>query len=603
MNPYRLIFTLIVVGSIAATVTGIATNLVNLPEHDEFAYFGNAIYWSGLHPASGMAFNGINYSVTYTERPPLFWWFMTSLFALGMSPYGALVISPLFTALNAILVTLFAYELAGELKYGIFAGLLASVSGFGASVGAHILSDAMGSFFAVLAMYSFYEYFFKNRRPFALLLGASIGLGLVARDEDLITLFLLIILWIIFVPKAGTKRKFLYLLLFGAIFGIPVLLLGLIRTLQLISNIATPLVFDGWPFIVAIGAFIAYFAYRAKTRLRLAELGAAFFAFFVTMLPFFFDNYALGNVDYYIAGKGILARPVSHLMMIPQTAGVGASLSESARFFEWLKSVPGLLSIPVLVFAVLGVYYLARTNKKNFVFLFLWTLVSFGYVVGSTSLEDRFLLIAFAPIMIFAGVGLGYVWKKNYVVGTIFGAVALFLADIIPRTTISISDLTIIAGLRTHSQNWLYSFLPTITLGAPKSILPLSLSAEGLLSLPFALIVICIGVYMATGGPRISPFVTPTIATGSLSLPIRQETLARESNSEIEEEIEIIEGKNVRNQVALDKLVKKNSNSSLQRTSTFKDNESFEEELGWLFSNRETSQNREKKVSDETSEN
>ncbi len=37
-NPYRIIFTLIVVGLIAAAVTGIATILVNVPEHDKL-YF------------------------------------------------------------------------------------------------------------------------------------------------------------------------------------------------------------------------------------------------------------------------------------------------------------------------------------------------------------------------------------------------------------------------------------------------------------------------------------------------------------------------------------------------------------------------------------
>jgi hypothetical protein len=72
LNSFRLVCSLIALGLIAPFVTAIATKLVVTPEHDEFAYFGNALYWSGLHPASRMAINGENYNVTYTERPTVF---------------------------------------------------------------------------------------------------------------------------------------------------------------------------------------------------------------------------------------------------------------------------------------------------------------------------------------------------------------------------------------------------------------------------------------------------------------------------------------------------------------------------------------------------
>jgi 4-amino-4-deoxy-L-arabinose transferase-like glycosyltransferase len=608
---------------IAFTVTMLATTLVQYPEHDEFAYFGDALYGSGLHSGSGMAFNGENYSVTFVERPPLFWWLLTSLFSLGFSPYSALVISPLFTALNAVLVCLFAYELTRDLKSGIFAGVLAGISGFAISIGSHVLSDAMGSFLAALAMFSFYEYVFKNRRWFALISGASIGLGLVARDEDLVTLVLMIVLWILFMPKGGVRRKFLYLMVLGALFGIPLKLYGEIGTLQLISNLATPIVFGWWPVIVAVGAFLTFLAYRATNHSQIAELVAAFFAFFVTMLPFFFNNYTIGNVDYYIAGKGILARPVAHLMMIPQTGGVGANLATSARMMQWLQSMPALLSIPVIISAAMGIYFLARSNKKNFLFLFLWTLVTFGFVVGDTNLEDRFLLIAFAPIMIFAGIGLGYVSKRNYLFGIIFGAATCFLANIIPRSAITFSDLTVVASLTTHASNWLYVFLPTITLDSPSPVIPISLIAEGLLSIPFVLVVLLISSYVAVTKPSRNASVTHLLPTGLLGVPTSK--LAQWTKNAIalqsaeppeDEEIEITEGsemgieqqltqelntehtEHVKNGAFKEEITPKHSDSNVSMQQSIVDSEKprvgrfsggeDDVETSWLFENEKT---------------
>jgi len=276
------------------------------------------------------------------------------------------------------------------------------------------------------------------------------------------------------------------------------------------------------------------------------------------MLPFFFNNYTLGNVDYYIAGKGILARPVAHLMMIPQTGNVGATLATSARMADWLKSTPALLSIPVIISAAIGIYFLARSNKKNFLFLFLWTLVTFGFVVGDTNLEDRFLLIAFAPIMIFAGIGLGYVWKRNYFFGLIFGGATCFLANIIPRTTISFFDLTAVASLTTHKSNWLYAFLPTITLSTPSPVLPISLIAEGLLSLPFALVVLLIGAYAVTTKPGRPASFTRLLPTGLLRVPTDKLTQwtknasAHQSAAPLtDEEIEVTEGKEIKSEQQL----------------------------------------------------
>jgi 4-amino-4-deoxy-L-arabinose transferase-like glycosyltransferase len=485
---------MVIVGIVSTLAMTAAINLVSLPEHDEFAYFANALYMSGIHPStSGMSFNGENYSITFIERPPLFWWLLTALFSLGLRPLGALMVSPMFGVLNAMLITMFAYELTGEVKTGLFAGVLAGISGFGASVSVHIMSDAMGSFFAALAMFSFYEYYFKERRYFAILIGASMGLGLVARDEDLITLLLLVFFWILFAPRTGLRKKASFLALFVAFLGIPVLLFGFAGTLQLFSYLLTPIILDGWPFILLAGSILTFVALKTATRFRIAEMGASVFSLFLVMTPFFSNNYTLGNIDFYITGKGVLARPISHLEMIPQTGGVGARLAEVVRMAEWIKAIPALLSIPVVVAMVIGIFYFAGLHKKSFLFLFLWTLVSLAFVAGGTTLEDRFLLIAFTPIMILAGMGLSCVWRKDFVIGTVFAALSFALGDVIPRAPVSILNLTLVGGFRADSRNWLFSFLPRITLGAPQPKLGYPLLVDGLVSLPLAVVALAMG--------------------------------------------------------------------------------------------------------------
>ncbi|MHB1908298.1 MAG: glycosyltransferase family 39 protein [Nitrososphaerales archaeon] len=494
-----------------------------MPDHDEFAYVGNALYYSGLHPnLSGMSFNGEAYSPAFVERPPLFWWLLSSLLALRVNPYFTLAISPLFTILSAIVITEFAYELTGQVKAGLFGGLLAAVSGFSVSVGSHLLSDAMGSFFATVAIYSFYEYFFRNKRVFVLVLGASIGLGLVARDEDLITLLLLIVLWILFVAKGTVFKRFLYLAVFGLIFGIPTLLIGLTNTLQAISNLITPFVLTGWPVVIVIGVIAFFVSYRKTTGYRLADLGSGFTLFFVAMLPFFFDNYYLGNVEYYIAGKGVLARPVSHLLMIPQTGGVGANLPEHVKITDWLTSIPSLLSIGVLAAAAIGIFYLWKSNRRNFALIGLWTLTTMGYVIVGTHLEDRFLLIGFAPMMILAGIGLGFVFNVNRIIGTVAVALSLFLSDLIPRSVLSFSNLTVVAGFASGNHNWMFTFLPTLNLSSrPLPSLPLPYLLEGLASLPIALFLV--GIVVATQEIRESPVISSEKKRGVHATNIKQE--------------------------------------------------------------------------------
>ncbi len=509
LGSYRLIVSLIAIGAVSSVVMWFSTNLIQYPEHDEFAYFANALYFSGLHPyTSGLAFNGETYSVAYIERPPLLWWLLTGLFSMGITPYVALVVSPLFSVLGALVIAQMAYEFTGEVKSALFAGLLAGVSGFAASVSARVLSDSIGSFFALLAVFSFYEYFMKKRRPYIVVLGMALGLGLVSRDEDLVTFILLILMWILFVSNGKPVRRLVYAGALGAFFGIPVLLFGLANTLQMVSDFATPIVLNGWPLILFMGAILTYVTFKPKG-VRFTELSAGFFVFFLVMLPFLYDNFLLGNVYYYIAGKGVLARPVAHLLMVPLTGNVGANLPERVRIMDWVSSVPALLSVPVVCAAALGLYHMFKSSARKFAFLFLWLIVTLGFVVTETNLEDRFLFIAFAPVMILAGIGLSYVWKTSYVIGVLAAIPTFFLADVVPRAPISLSNLTIFRAIFGGSQNWIFVFLPSVPLSPPAPFLPMAYMLDGLLSIPFAILATILGAYTLRS-KRIEPiFVAP----------------------------------------------------------------------------------------------
>ncbi len=475
----------LVVGIVSSVTVGLATNLISVPEHDELGYVANALYYSGVNTNTNqLFFNGEQYHPYYSERPPLFWWLLTSLFSIGMNPIVSITVSPIFAVLLALLIAQFAYELTLDPKAGLLAGLLTGLSGFYSLIGAHILTDAMGTFFAALTIYAFFEYFFKERRGFAIILGASLALSLIARDENLILIPLLFLLWVVFASKSSIPKKVLYIFLFVALFGIPVLLLGTASTLQGISNILTPIVLNGWPVIIVVSAIVAYVFYKMRGW-KIGELFGGFLAFFVIMLPFFYDNYLLGNVLFYVAGKGILSRPISHLIMA-QTVGVGAQLSETARAETWIASMPVLLSVPIILASILGLYYMARADRRLFSLLFLWGAVSLGYVIFGTELEDRFLLIAFAPIAILAGIGLAFIWKANPFAGALASAFSFVLADFLPREPMSISQLTLVSGVSAWGQNWLYSFLPNISLSPPRPSLSLFDLVDGIVALMLA---------------------------------------------------------------------------------------------------------------------
>jgi hypothetical protein len=196
----------------------------------------------------------------------------------------------------------------------------------------------------------------------------------------------------------------------------------------------------------------------------------------------------------------------------------------------------------------------------------------------------------------------------------IFAAISIPLSDNIPRTPISISDLTVVSGLTSQSQNWMYTFLSTITLGSAKPILSLPLLVEGLLSLPVAIVAISLGTYFVVAGPRITPRLEKNLAPELSMPPIHQDRITQSTrdrsasnlDQQEEDDIEIIEGKSVPLQESFD--AKQDDyregyhRPRLHSTWSFVDSDDTQEELGWLFSDPGRSRDqKEKKQNNDTS--
>jgi 4-amino-4-deoxy-L-arabinose transferase-like glycosyltransferase len=490
---------------------------------DEFAYTWNALYWSGRTSNSS--------HIAWVERPPLLWWGLTFILSLGVSPIALLAISPMFAVLLSLLITQFAKEITGDRRTALVAGLITALSSFVALVSAHVLTDSMGTFYSTLSVYAFYKYFVANRESngvrvngfYCVVWGSALALAILARDESLILIPLFVVMWIFFVLKSSTKRKFEYLAILALLFGGPVVLLKLAGDLQLLSDILTPIVLNGWWIILFIAALFSYIAHKAKSFFK-RDLGLAFLSFFTLTLPFFFDNYLIGNVEFYVAGKGVLSRPISHVLMGPQTGGVGSHLPEAVKASIWLSSVPELISPLVLALAAVGFYLAYKTDRRVFLFLLLWMGATLGFVVFGTNLQDRFLLIAFPPICVCAAVGLLFLWKMNAWVGVLTSIVTLALVGISPRAPLSLNNEVLVQGLTSSSANWLFGFVSSTTLGSPTLRLAIPNLVDGVVGIVTGVAVTMVMIHLGSSGPP------PPVILNASPLPIatRASTAPRE---------------------------------------------------------------------------
>ncbi|MGI0091987.1 MAG: glycosyltransferase family 39 protein [Nitrososphaerales archaeon] len=470
-----------IVAIVAILVQLAAINLITSPEHDEYAYTYNSLLWSGrINNATNIA---------WVERPPLFWWGMTSILALGASPLALLAVSPLFAVLLSLLIMQFAGEVTRDRRAGFAAGLFTAFSGFVGVMSAHVLTDAMGIFFATLSVYSFYKFFIEDKSPksastgsfFCILWGVSLALGLVARDENLVLIPIFALMWIFASSRASMPKKLFYAIIFLMIFGGPILLLGLVNTIQLASNLLTPIVLSGWWLIILMAGGLAWYWHENGFTIR-RDLAVSFVGFFAIMLPFFFDNNLIAK-EGYIGGTGILARPIAHLLMLPVTQGVGADLSMTGRAAAWISEFPHLITPLFVLLAIIGLYHAYGTRRRVLIFLFLWLVLSMGYVITEANLENRFLLIAFPSLALCAAFGVSFLWKINRWLGIVPLLATLPLINIFPNSPVSLNNETLVLGLASGTKNWMYGFLATQPLSVPAVKLALPNMIDGILGL------------------------------------------------------------------------------------------------------------------------
>jgi hypothetical protein len=127
--------------------------------------------------------------------------------------------------------------------------------------------------------------------------------------------------------------------------------------------------------------------------------------FIVVIYPYLWDNYLLG-ATFQIQGKGVLSRWISHEIQ-SETIGQGVNLTPWGRRFWWLSSLPGLISLPFLVYSPLGLGDLLK--KKMFsqlAMLLPWIAYASGFTIFFSYIEARYLIPAVPAFAILSAAGL-----------------------------------------------------------------------------------------------------------------------------------------------------------------------------------------------------
>ena len=381
---------------------------------DDKAYINNALIASGR--ASPSQVSGPHAE----ERPPLFWWLITAFFLLG-APIGIVrFISPTFGLLTVLAVFVFSWRIFRNIWTGFFSALLLSTSYFYILTSSYILSDAMGATLSILYILCLCLGF--RERHALWLSGPFLAFSIMARDQNLLLIpaTILMMIWIFF--KRLTLKLMLSTLLISGL-GLILTTISLEEVLQYISNIITPIVID--PLFFSLTLILSGLCLLLSiTPPSIREVGVdgiqstdlmfdlllAFFSALSILYPYFVDNYRL-SAEYQIVGRGVLSRPISHLMMA--RTGIGTELPPWAMRIQWIKHVIQFITMPILALAMIGSISALKKEKHTGIILTTWSLLSLGYVVFFTHLEARFLIQCFPPIFMLAGYGLSRIGNKN----------------------------------------------------------------------------------------------------------------------------------------------------------------------------------------------
>ena len=454
---------------LAALTTYLPPALVNeAPFWDDKAYINNALIFSGrLSPQDVRG--------PYAEeRPPLFWWLLTGLYALNLPVDVSRLISPTVSALGVAALFLLTSIIFRKMLAGLLAALILIVSDYFVLTTSYILTDSMGSVLGFLTILSFS--LGLRYGPYMWAAGGLMAASILARDQNLL-LLPTIALAMVWVSRASKVLKLLSLAALGAVAFAAVTLRQEVF-LQHVSDLLTPMVLEPiyTPFIAVAGIFSATAVYvvaaqknlisrRPSLEERSFDIMAGAVLCIIILTPFFYDNVRLGD-EFQIAGRGILSRPVAHAIMVRgDIERMGLSLPE--RVSAWVYEGLRWLSPMLFVLAAAGALMALRRGEELAKPAILWAILSVMYVFLFAHLEARFLSQAVPPLAFLASYALTRIidWRKS--IGFIFAAALLLYVSYPPvenLLTPSLDSHTTLTGVNTlvgavnPSERWLTDY-------------------------------------------------------------------------------------------------------------------------------------------------
>lgn len=384
-----------------------------VPQYDDKAYLNNALIHSGR-------LDGKDALGPYAdERPPLFWWLLTTIFLLNAPVSSAKFLSPFFGVVLIAITYKLTEKMFKSVRKGFYSGLFLASNAFMLSLTGGVLTDIPGTTLSTLSLFCLYVGVVEKKDSYLLACGPLLALSLMMRDQNLI-LVPIVLFYVSTRLNLSSLLKTLIAFSSSLSLGVPVLLYGLVKTLIVVSDWVTPIITGGayaMPFtsvgltpillfsIIALCMTALFYSFDAGSKHRRAYvLILSALLFFLTVYPYLWDNYLLG-ARYEIHGKGILSRLISHQTM-SETIGFGADLTAMARRIWWLSQLPLLISPPIIIFSVVGMMGMMRKGMySELAMLFPWIAFTSGFTVFFNYLEIRFLAPALPVFAIAASHG------------------------------------------------------------------------------------------------------------------------------------------------------------------------------------------------------
>jgi hypothetical protein len=376
-----------------------------VPWFDDKAYLNNALIHSGRIDKEKVL------GPYADERPPLFWWMLTAIFIFNIPIWSAKFLSPFFSVALIILIYSFTKRLFKSHRQGFYAGLFSSFNAFLLLFAGMTLTDVPGTALSTLFLFCVYFGVEENKNSYLIASGSILAFSIMLRDQNLI-LIPIAIFYLLSKLRLNSYLKVLTASISSFSLGIPFISYGIVNTLKVISDWLTPIIIGkaysvsftsigvspifllsimalAFSFYPAIGIYFS--DVRNPRQIRLFTLLLSILLFFITLYPYLWDNYSLG-ARFEVQGKGVLSRLISHQIM-SEVAGVGANLSAMERRFWWLSNFAPLISIPIILFSVIGLIQMVRNKMySQLAILIPWLTFTSGFTILFAYLEARFLL-------------------------------------------------------------------------------------------------------------------------------------------------------------------------------------------------------------------